>query len=98
MDWSVLEKVGIAGVAVVAIWVMYKVFTLFMNQWGNSTDALNRNTEGYRHLARILETSHERDIEFQKELLTLSKDTNRKVDELHTELVKQKYQGGKYHE
>lgn len=95
MDWAVLEKVGIAGVAVVAIWAMYKVFVVFMNQWSNSTDALNRNTEGYKSLSRVFEIAHERDLEFQKEMMSLSKDTNRKVEELHTELVKQKYQGGK---
>ena len=94
MDWSILEKVGIAGVALGGFWIMYKIFVLVMNQWNASTEALNRNTKGYEQLSKVFEIAHERDLEFQKEVMHLAKDTNRKVAELHNELVNRKNTGG----
>ena len=95
MDWAILEKVGIAGVAVAGFWVMYQVFIMFMKQWGASTEALNRNSDAYKELSKVFENAHERDLEFQKDMVGLSKDTNQKVSELHRELVERK--GGNNH-
>lgn len=87
MDWAILEKVGIAGVAVAGFYVMYRVFILFMEQWSASTQALNRNSDGYEKLSKVFEQSHEREMEFQRDMMHISKDTNEKVTKLHQELV-----------
>ena len=92
MDWSVLEKIGIAGVAVVGFWIMYQVFILFMKQWGASTEALNRNSESYEQLSRVFGQAHERELEFHREMMHVSNDTNRKVTELHREFLEKRQQ------
>ena len=93
MEWAILEKVGIAGVALGGFWIMYQLFILFMNQWGASTEALNRNSDGYEKLSKVFEQSHEREMEFQKEMLSVSQDTNDKVTEMHRELLDKKKKG-----
>ncbi len=84
-----LEKIGIAGLAVSAIIVLYKVFVLFMEQWRNSTDAVNKNTSAFDALSQVFKESSERERMFQKEIMDtlrngvdVAKDTNERVREL----------------
>lgn len=101
-DWSVVEKVGIGGLGVVALFVIFRLTLLFIQQWNESTKALNRNSDAYNKLAEIFENSsnqqkqfqkeqmefQRQQMEFQKEMLLLTKDTNTKVTALHDKLIK----------
>lgn len=84
-----LEKGGILVVAVVSLIVFYKVFTLFMEQWKNSTDAVNKNTTAFDNLSKVFEQSSQREMLFQQEVMQklnhgvdVAKDTNERVREL----------------
>lgn len=90
LDITVLEKVGIAGVAFGILYFGFQLFKLFMAQWKDSSDAVNKNTEAFTGLARVLEQSNEREIEFQahvKQKLDASEvremATLEKVNEIH---------------
>lgn len=89
-DWSILKEVGLGGVALALIFFGYKVIMFLLEQWRASTEALNRNTDGYTKLSEVFEKSHEREMEFQEKMLELTKDTNKKVSELHSQVIKQK--------
>lgn len=93
-DWSVIEKGGIAVISVTVIYFGYHVFRLVVEQWKNSTDAVNKNTEAFLELSKVFERSHEREVEFQKEALEilreshkLNRDTNIKVREIHDKII-----------
>lgn len=85
--------IGDYGVGVVGLIVMYLSVKGFFAVWGKSidtqdknTDALNRNTDAYRQLARVLDESSHREQEFQTAILTIVQDTNDKVSEIHKQL------------
>ena len=93
LDWAILqnlEKIGIAGVAVFAIYIGYLAFKLVLDQWKQSTEAVNKNTEAFTKLSEVFERQAEREVDFQKEVLSMLKDgqatikdTNQKVTEIH---------------
>lgn len=87
-DWTIVEKIGMGGIAFLLIFFGNKILMFLLHQWKASTDALNRNTEGYKQLSKIFEQTSEREIKFQQESLLLMKDTNSKVDELHRKIIK----------
>jgi hypothetical protein len=85
--WAVMKDIGAAGLGVIALWLFYKIFTMFIEQWGKSTEAINRNTETHKEMQEVFQKSHEREIEFQKEVIILLKDTHKKVNILHSEFI-----------
>jgi predicted PurR-regulated permease PerM len=86
-DWTILEKVGIAGICLAVIIVGYKVFTVFIQQWQNSTDAVNKNTSAFTELSKVFERANEREIEWQDKAMDLLKETNKKVKDIHERVV-----------
>jgi hypothetical protein len=89
-----LEKVGIAGLAIVTLWVFFKIFQLFMGQWKQSTDAVNRNSKSFEKLSAVFEKQAEREEKFQHTVISaiaesarIATDTNAKVSEIHGNLV-----------
>ena len=83
-DWA---KIGELGIGVVALIVLYKVITLFVDMWSKSTDAINRNTEGFQQLSNTLARSHEREVEFQKEAIRMLKENSDLHAETHRNLI-----------
>jgi hypothetical protein len=91
LDWgAVIEKGGIATISVVALFIGYQVTKLFIGQWKASTDAMDRNTQGYEKLTEVFTKSAEMEEQFQKEVVGMlrqghyiAEDTNRKVHEIH---------------
>lgn len=81
--WSVAKDIGVGAISVVALYLLYKVFILFIEQWGKSTEAINRNTETHKEMQDIFNKSYEREIEFQKEVIIILKDTHRRVVDMH---------------
>lgn len=95
MDWTTMEKAGIAGVAIFALWCGLQMCKLMMNQWKSSTETVGKNTEAFIQLSNVFEKQAERELEFQRETTALLKsgietgqDTNRKVTEIHIKLTK----------
>lgn len=90
MDWKIItETVSIGGLGVVAIYLIFKMVVLFMEQWHYSTDAVNKNTGAFTQLSEVLERTNQREMEFQERALEvlqanneLAKDTNRKVSDI----------------
>lgn len=95
IDWgNVIEKGGIAGVSIAILYFGYQFFKLFISQWKNSTDSLNKNTAAFTKLSTVFEKQAARDEVFQREITTLlkegiatSEDTNKKVTELHVKVI-----------
>jgi len=92
-DLSLLEKISIGGVCFAIIYFGFQVFKIFVTQWQNSTDAVNKNTNAFNELSKVFERAHEREAEFQayaKEKLEASeqreKTTLKKVIEIHEHL------------
>lgn len=86
-NWEAIEKAGVFGICVVLIIVGYHAFKLILNQWQNSTDAVNKNTEAFTELKNVFERSHEREQAFQEEMRERVKDTQRKVRDIHEKVV-----------
>lgn len=93
IEWSALEKIGIAGVSALALWILYKLVVMFFDQWKVSTEVVNRNTESFNELTKVFEKSHQREIDFQKEVLekiqVIHKDQKamgNKVSEIHDKI------------
>ena len=91
MDFA---SIGEYGVGIVAIAALVYVFTVFIRMWeksikaqNESTKALNRNTVGFMELSKVFEKSHEREVQFQKDVMELMHDTNKKVNEIHNRVV-----------
>lgn len=94
-DWGALKGVGVGGICIAIIYFGFQMFKIFIEQWKNSTDAVNKNTEAFAELSKVFERSHERELEFQdyaKEKLQASeereKKTLKKVIEIHEHIVK----------
>jgi hypothetical protein len=88
LDWTtILEKIGIAGICFAVIVVGFKLFTIFIDQWKNSTDAVNKNTEAFTELSNVFKQSSQREIEWQEKAMHLMKDTNKKVKDIHDRIV-----------
>lgn len=85
--WNVIKDIGAAGLGVIALWLFYKIFTLFIDQWGKSTEAINRNTETHNEMKDMLHRSHERELEFQRDVIVLLKDTHKKVNAVHEKIT-----------
>lgn len=81
--WNFLKDLGTGGLAGIALFLFYKMFQIFIDQWDKSTEAINRNTETHKEMKEIFEKSYEREIEFQKEVIILLKDTHKKVNVIH---------------
>jgi hypothetical protein len=94
MDWKIItETVSIGGLSVVAIYLIFKMVVLFMEQWQNSTEAVNKNTGAFTQLSEVLERSNQREMEFQERALAvlqanneLAKDTNEKVSDIQRKI------------
>lgn len=71
MDYTIIEKIGIAGVAFVAIYFGYKMMEIFIAQWKVSTEAINRNTESFEKLTEVVDRAAKREQEFQREATEL---------------------------
>lgn len=82
-----LDKVGIAGVAIAILWFGFKVFQIFVQQWKQSTDAVNRNSKSFEKLSVVFEKQSAREEKFQENVLATIGDTHIKVTELHGTLV-----------
>lgn len=99
-DWSVLEKVGIGGVAAMIIYFGFQVVKLVLKQWENSTAAqnsstaaLDKNTEAFERLSDVFAKQAEREVEYQERTLRMLKDgatvaaeTNRIVHEINRKI------------
>lgn len=86
-DWSAIEKAGGIGIAIAVIFVGYKLFQLFIQQWQNSTDAVNNNTTAFQELSKVFEKANEREIEWQEKAMDIMKDTNKKVKDIHDKVI-----------
>lgn len=86
-DWDALSKVGIGGICIVVIFVGYKIFLFFFEQWKNSTDAINKNTAAFVKLTTVFEESSERDAQWQKEISVVLKDTNDRVRDIQQKVI-----------
>lgn len=82
-DWAALKDVGVGGLGMFALYLMYKSFIFFTERWKESTDAINRNTETHQNLTNVFQSFHAESQEFQKEAMDLLKDTNDKVKDIH---------------
>jgi hypothetical protein len=94
LDLSILESVGIGGVAVVALYFSFQVFRIFIAQWRSSTDSIDKNTEAFQKLSDVFEKQSQREQEFQDHALkllnenkTTSEDTNKKVTDIHKKFI-----------
>jgi hypothetical protein len=87
VNWGSVDKIGGIGLAVIILFVGYKMFQLFISQWKNSTEAVNNNTTAFQELSRVFERANEREIEWQKEAMEIMKDTNKKVKDIHDKVV-----------
>lgn len=102
VDWTALEKVGIAGICLAVIIFGFRVFSIVIEQWGKSTDAVDKNTKAFEKLADVFEKQAERELEFQERMHALLKhnvataeetardvkDAKRVLDELQKDLHK----------
>lgn len=88
MEEILFGKLAELGLGVVALVILYLIVKMFVEMWGRSTDAINRNTNGFEQLSEVLAKSHERDIQFQKDAMKLMRDTHDKVDEIHVKIIK----------
>lgn len=93
-NWTALEQVGIAGVALGAIYFGYKIVSLFIEQWRVSTEAINRNTESFEKLTEIVDRASKREQDFQKEasgllyeILDISRDTGRTTRKIYDKFL-----------
>jgi type II secretory pathway pseudopilin PulG len=84
---EVLEKAGIAIVAIVALIIFAKLGGVFIQQWQNSTDAVNKNTSAFQELSKVFERANEREKEWQDEALGIMKSTHKKVTDIHDKVV-----------
>lgn len=89
----VLEKVGIAGICLAVIFFGYQLFKLFLAQWQNSTDAVNKNTEAFLELSNFFKKANEREEAFQKQIMeqvedgvSVAKDTNKRVRDIQNRI------------
>jgi hypothetical protein len=94
VDWSILTNIGIGGVSLAALYCIYRLATLFIDQWRLSTDALNRNTESFKQLAQVFETHATLELNFQREVLRIIRDshdlvydTSKKVTRLYDKML-----------
>lgn len=86
-NWATLDKVGTVGVCVVILIVGYKIFQVFIDQWKNSTEAVNKNTSAFTELSRVFERANEREIDWQERAMDIMKETNKKVKDIHDKVV-----------
>jgi hypothetical protein len=82
-----LEKAGIALVSLGALFVIFKFGMVFIQQWQNSTDAVNKNTAAFQELSKVFERANEREKEWQDEALGIMKSTHSKVKDIHEKVV-----------
>ena len=82
LDLSLLKDIGIGGISLYFVHVLYKCFSFFIQIWKESTDAINRNTETHNNMKAVFEVFHENNKEFQENAMVLMKDTNKKVTEM----------------
>lgn len=79
-DFETLASVSQYGIAAVALigllWFSAKLL-----------ESYNKNTEAINRMSSVLDRSMERETVFQQELMRISKDTNRKVDDIHRKVV-----------
>lgn len=90
IDWAVIKEMGGLGIAVVAFIFVWNVFKVVTSQWKASTEAVNKNTEAFNELSKVFKKSHERELEFQAEILETMKETHLKVAEIHATVVPKK--------
>lgn len=91
VDWSKVSEAGIGVVALVAFVVLTAVLVkAFFTVWNRSIDtqeksneAITKNTEAYNKLSTVFEKSHEREIEFQREAISLLRTNNNVVNDVH---------------
>lgn len=91
VDWSKVSEAGIGVVALVAFVVLTAVLVkAFFTVWNRSIDtqeksneAITKNTEAYNKLSTVFEKSHEREIEFQREAISLLRTNNTVVNDVH---------------
>lgn len=88
-----LGKVGIGGICILLIIVGYKLFQLFLEQWKNSTDAVNKNTTAFMNLTTVFKESSERDERWQRQVMetlqdgvSTGQDTNRRVRDIQSKI------------
>src|SRR4051812_32459383 len=99
-DLSMLEKLGITGVVALALIVVIfgiksglQLFQLFMEQWKNSTDAVNKNTDAFMELSNFFKRANEKEEQFQKDIMAelrdgvrVARDTNERVKDIQHSL------------
>lgn len=91
INWAQLvEAGGIGAICFAVIYFGHKIFLTFIEQWKNSTDAVNKNTEAFTGLSTVLQQSHQRELEFQEHVKVKleasearEKETLEKVIEIH---------------
>lgn len=93
-DLSILKDVGIGGIAIFALHILYKCFLFFIEIWKESTEAINRNTETHNNLKTVFEAFHESNEEFQKNAMLIMKDTNETVKETNYKVDRLIRKGG----
>ena len=95
-DFSILKDVGIGGIAIFALHILYKCFLFFIEIWKESTEAINRNTETHNNLKTVFEAFHESNEKFQKDAMVLMKDTNEIVKDTNRKVLRinKQLQGG----
>ena len=83
IDFSILKDIGIGGICLYFVHVLYKCFTFFIQIWKESTEAINRNTDTHNNMKEVFEVFYENNNEFQKNAMVIMKDTNELVKETH---------------
>ena len=85
-DPSIFKDIGIGGLAMFALWIFYKSFIFFIERWKESTDAINRNTETHENLSEVFRIFHEEHKAFERKIIGITEDTNKKVTDIHKDL------------
>lgn len=87
--WAVIKDIGAGAIGTIALYLFYKMFGIFVDQWSKSTEAINRNTDTHKEMKEMLVKTHEKEVEFQEEAIHLLKDTNKKVIFIHNKFLKE---------
>lgn len=86
-DWNAIKEAGVIGICIVLLIVGFKLFNIFIQQWQNSSDAINKNTSAFQELSKVFERANEREIEWQDKAMDIMKDTHKKVKDIHDKVV-----------
>ncbi|MNN45625.1 hypothetical protein D3C81_1599710 [compost metagenome] len=84
MDISQFVNLGIGGASLV---VLYGITKLLINKFSGTDKVVQANTKAINQLTLTLDRQTILDEQFRREMLSLSKDTNDKVKDIHDRVV-----------